>query len=56
MKKTIGFVNRTKKQLYLAYEMLKKRYRHVEFLVTCKNCLLSGYFIVQGNGVRHLKY
>lgn len=56
MKKTINFINKTYKHIILAFDKLRKRYKTVEFIFSLRGVLCTGYFIVEGKGVKHLKY
>lgn len=56
MKKTINFINKSLKHIILAFNRLKNRYLKVEFVFTKKELLCNGYFIVEGNGRRKLKW
>jgi len=56
MRKFITFFNRTVKQLNEAYFKLKKRYQLVIVQSKLVNGWYVGWFEVEGNGVRYLKY
>lgn len=56
MKKTINFINKTYEHIIIAFELLRQRYKTVEFIFSSKGALCKGYFIVEGKGVRHFKY
>lgn len=54
--KHITFLFRTLDQLKISLYKLRKRYKNVKLIKKLYNGWYNGYFIVEGNGVRYLKY